>query len=70
MNPIPCAPRLRWSVPSFFTILGLACFSFVGWTLFEIMEEEQALEVLFQPNADSMQRARSAELWAERGEES
>lgn len=69
MNPYLRAPRLRWPAPSFLTLVGLFCFCGTGWILFEAIEEEQALEALFQPDAKSIELAQAAERWAERGVE-
>lgn len=70
MNPFLRAPRLRWRVPSFLNLLGIVGFGFLGWTLYEAMEEEHAREVLFQPEAEPIERAKAAELWAADGVES
>ncbi len=62
-------PGLRLPIPSFLACLGVGGFCLVGWMMFSVMAEEQMLDALFQPNANSMARAKAAELWAKKGEE-
>ncbi len=63
------ASGLRLPVPRLISCVGVAAFGIAAWFLFSTMEEERILEALFQTDANVIDRAQSAEKWAQKGEE-
>ncbi len=63
------AASLRLPVPRLISCLGVFAFGLAGWLAFSVMEEERALEALFQENSQVIERAQAAEKWAQKGEE-
>ncbi len=48
------APGVRWPIPNVFACLAMLGFGILGWTVYTVLEEEQALNQLFNAEANSI----------------